>query len=96
MPLNNSHENDYQTFRNELNYKKILVETLRESRKLETGELFKSWCISPVELSALASYNNVVVTGNHNKNHNNTNNNNFITKTNVFTHAHTASGQIIY
>jgi hypothetical protein len=92
LPLNNSHENDYQTFRNELNYKKILVETLRESRKLENGELFGAFSISPVELSALASYNNVVVTGNHN----NTNNNNFITKTNVFTHAHTASGQIIY
>jgi hypothetical protein len=101
LPLNNSRDHDYQTFQNDLNYKKILVQILCESKRLENGELFKSCCISPVELSALASYNNIIATGNHNKNHNINNNNNvksnnFITKNNVFTHAHTASGQIIY
>lgn len=99
MPLNNSQENDYHIFKNDLNYKQILLETLRKSNRIENGELFKSWCISPVELSALASYNNIIATGNHNNNihsNNNENSNNFIAKTNVFTHAHTASGQIIY
>ena len=74
------------------NYKHVLVKLLRQSRKLENGELFNVSMVSPVELSALASYKNIIATGEpFNKQNNSSDMNNH--KSRVF---YTEFGQILY
>jgi hypothetical protein len=84
-----------EPFRAEKNYKEILTRLLRQSRLLESGGLFRSYCISPIELSALASYKNVVATGNDTNNaHPKRDEDPHFD--NLYKHDHIASGQILY
>jgi hypothetical protein len=46
-----------------INYKKIFVDLANKTRLLESGKLFTSWQIGPVEINAIVSYKNIIATG---------------------------------
>ncbi len=45
------------------NYKRVFLQTLRNSAVLEKGNLFRNWSIGPAEISAIYVYDNILATG---------------------------------
>jgi hypothetical protein len=59
LPLND--END--VYVESINYKEKFLKILRNSNDLENGRLFQTWPVGPAELNAIATYNNIIASG---------------------------------
>ncbi len=53
-------KNDFLT---NLNYKNLFLNIQKESYHLEKGALFKSLDAGPIQVNAIAIYNNILATG---------------------------------
>jgi len=50
------------------NYKEKFVSLLRQSVQLENGKLFRAYTVGPTEINAIATYNNIICSGENNNN----------------------------
>ena len=82
---------EFQAEDREINYKQTFVDILRRSGDLESGRLFHKWDLAPLEINALASYKNIIATGEHDNSRNSPSPHNH-----VYVHTHSSSHQIIY
>lgn len=63
LPLDqNEHVYDQEL---NVNYKRVFVDLMRRSTRLESGRAFSKWQITPVEINAIAAYKNIIATGEH-------------------------------
>jgi hypothetical protein len=46
-----------------VNYKELFVGLMKKANNLETGKVFRTWRIGPVEINAIASFGNILATG---------------------------------
>lgn len=53
----------YQSDVEKVNYKELFVRLMKSSIKLENGHMFRTWQLSPIEINAVATYENVLATG---------------------------------
>lgn len=63
-----------------INYKDIFVDLLRKTNDLESGRIFLASKAGPAEINAIASYKNIIATG----------------EQNIYTHKHTNTNHILY
>ena len=49
--------------REDVNYKSIFIEILRDSKSLQSGKLFRNWSVGPTEANSLAIYKDTIATG---------------------------------
>ena len=47
-----------------VNYKNVFVRLMKSRHKLECGRMFRTWQLGPIEINAVATYENVIATGN--------------------------------
>ena len=88
----------------EVNYKCTFVDILRRSSDLEAGRLFHKWDLAPLEINALASYKNIIATGEHDRHDSSYNTSSKSSQhthhqnhnSHVYVHTHAGSHQIIY
>jgi len=59
LPLNDQNE----VYVENINYKEKFLGILRNSNELENGRFFQSWSVGPAELNAIATYNNIIASG---------------------------------
>jgi hypothetical protein len=61
--LKETQSSNFEDDSNLKNYKKIFVDLVNRTKSLESGKLFASWQIGPVEINAISSYKNIIATG---------------------------------
>ncbi len=60
LPVNELKLNEFEF---DFNYKRVFIETMRNSAALEKGSFFRNWSVGPTDIGAIYVYENVVATG---------------------------------